>query len=89
MYDIITIGSASIDVFVKAKNDVEKHKGHYDILYHLGEKELVDKINFSTGGDGTNTAVAFSRLGLKTGFIGVVGDGLWKRDLNRKLFHSQ
>ncbi len=76
MYDIITVGSASVDVFVKTKGEVRKHHGHADVCYHLGDKLLIEDLFFSTGGGGTNTAVAFSRLGLKTGFLGVVGDDL-------------
>ena len=72
-YDIITIGSANIDVFLKTKTEVRKHLHHIDLCYRVGEKLLVNDIHFKTGGGGTNTAVAFSRLGLKTGFIGVLG----------------
>src|SRR3989339_149411 len=74
MFDIITIGSATVDVLVESKNEVKKDRNHYDVAYHLGEKILIDKLNFTTGGGGTNTAVAFSRLGLKTGFIGCLGN---------------
>ena len=73
MYDIITIGSASIDLFIKTEGEIRKHHDHLDICYHLGNKLLVKDLIFSTGGGGTNTAVAFSRLGLRTAFIGVVG----------------
>jgi ribokinase len=77
MFDIITIGSATLDIYVKAKNETVKHKKnnheHLDVAYHLGEKILIENLFVSTGGGGTNTAVAFSRLGLRTGFIGVVG----------------
>lgn len=76
MFDIITLGSATIDVLVKAKNEKLKHNHHTDIAYHLGEKILVDDIEFTTGGGGTNTAVAFSRLGLKTAFLGVISHDL-------------
>ncbi|MBX4212638.1 carbohydrate kinase family protein [Candidatus Pacearchaeota archaeon] len=76
MYDIITMGSASIDVFVKTKEEIRKHKSHTDLCYHLGEKILVNDLSFHTGGGGTNTAVAFSRLGLKTGYIGAIGNDL-------------
>lgn len=78
MYDIITIGSATVDVLVDTDEEVRKHRErgreHYDVAYHLGEKYLVSDLRFTTGGGGTNTAVAFARLGLKTGFIGCVGD---------------
>jgi ribokinase len=73
-FDIITLGSATVDVLVESKNEVKKDRNHYDVAYHLGEKILIDKLNFTTGGGGTNTAVAFARLGLKTGFIGCLGD---------------
>lgn len=79
-FDIVTIGSATVDVFVKADTEVRKHEHHVDLCYHLGEKLLIEDVFTATGGGGTNTAVAFSRLGLKTGWIGAVGD-----DLNGKL----
>jgi ribokinase len=81
MFDIITLGSATVDMFVKSKNENIKHEKngveHRDIAYHLGEKMLVEDLEINTGGGGTNSAVAFSRLGLKTGFIGALG-----RDVN-------
>ena len=73
MYDIITIGSATLDIFIKTAGEIRKHESHLDLCYHLGNKLLVSDIIFSSGGGGTNTAVAFSRLGLKTAFLGVVG----------------
>lgn len=73
-YDVITLGSASMDLFVKSSSEEIKHQGHIDLCYPLGDKILIEDIEYNTGGGGTNTAVAFSRLGLKTGFIGVVGD---------------
>jgi len=74
IYDIITIGSSSIDVLVKTSGEIRKHESHLDICYNFGNKLLVSDLIFTTGGGGTNTAVAFSRLGLKTGFIGIVGN---------------
>jgi len=76
MYDIITLGSANIDIFVKTKinPEIRKHENHTDIAYHLGEKILIEDLEITTGGGGTNTAVAFSRLGLKTAFIGALGE---------------
>lgn len=70
MFDVITFGSAVLDAIVDA-NVSEKGKFMY---YPIGEKILIKSLDFSVGGGGTNTAVAFSRLGLRTGFIGKVGD---------------
>jgi ribokinase len=87
-YDIITVGSATLDVFVDAKQELRKHakeKKHIDICYPFGEKLLIDNLDVSVGGGGVNTAVAFSRLGLSAGFIGVLGNDLHGEMLFREL----
>lgn len=77
MYDIITLGSATVDVFVKTrKPEIIKHRQHDDVCYAIGEKVLVEDLHVDTGGGGTNTAVAFSRLGLRTGWVGKLGNDL-------------
>ncbi len=77
MYDVITLGSATVDVFVKTKKpEILKHKNHDDVCYAIGQKVLVEDLHVDTGGGGTNTAVAFSRLGLKTGWVGKLGTDL-------------
>lgn len=77
MYDIITFGSATRDVFLISQEfrPVRDKKFLLDKGLHLplGAKLNVDKIIFETGGGGTNTAVTFSRLGFKTAFVGKVG----------------
>ncbi len=84
MYDVITLGSATVDAFVKARKEIRKHDDHFDICFHLGEKLLIEDLVLTTGGGGTNSAVAFSRLGLKTAFVGAIGN-----DLNGKLILSE
>lgn len=77
MFDIVTVGSAVSDIFVQAApgtSRFEKHTDHEDVCYHIGSKILVQDVQVETGGGGTNTAVAFARLGFKTGFIGKIGD---------------
>jgi len=69
-FDIVSFGSAVVDVFVDT--DVAEKQGH--IHYKVGDKILIKDLKFDIGGGGTNTAVAFSRLGLKTGCICKVGD---------------
>lgn len=70
MFDVICFGSAVVDIFVDT--DVNE-KGKY-MCYPVGSKILLKNLRFDIGGGGTNTAVAFSRLELKTGYIGKVGD---------------
>ncbi len=79
MYDVITVGSGTIDVFIytdrsesisiKTKDNEEGY-----ISYPVGSKLLINNLDFFTGGGGTNSAVALSRLGLKVAHIGKVGN---------------
>ncbi len=63
MFDVITFGSATNDVFLKIKKEDFK----------LGRKVLVDDKIESSGGGGTNTACTLSSLGFKTSYCGLVG----------------
>ena len=82
MFDIITIGGAAEDVFIRTKNpDIVKKGNLHEVCYPIGTKVLVDEIFFDTGGGGTNSAVAFARLGLKTAFLGKLGDDHSAREI--------
>ena len=86
MYDIITVGGANIDVFLNTKkSEVLTFNNHKDICYRLGEKLLIDKLILKTGGGGSNTAVAFSRLGLKTAFLGILGKDIYADIIQNEL----
>ena len=74
MFDVVTFGSAVLDVFLYTGVHEMRAKGSEFIAYKLGEKFLVKDLNFFTGGGGSNTAVGFSRLGLRTGVITKVGN---------------
>jgi len=81
LFDVITVGSNTIDAFVKTKaNLINYHcKGEAKdqsecLAYPVGEKILIEHLDFQVGGGGTNTAVAFSRLGLKTAYLGKIGN---------------
>lgn len=79
-YDIITIGAATRDVFLKSKawevkSDSASPTGLEQCL-PLGAKIPVDDIHFTTGGGATNAAVTFRRMGgLKTACVTRVGAG--------------
>ncbi|MBT4823966.1 carbohydrate kinase family protein [Candidatus Woesearchaeota archaeon] len=77
MYDVITVGSATVDVFVKTDNELIRIKTktcQEDLIaYPCGKKVLIEQLDFMTGGGATNTGVCFSRLGLKTACLGMVG----------------
>jgi ribokinase len=76
-YDVITVGSSTVDVFAHTdpnQSELLKVHEHNDIAYPLGSKIIIKNLNIFTGGGGTNTAVAFSRLGLKTAYLGRIGN---------------
>ncbi len=79
MYDVITIGSATIDCFVDTGESlfqqITKHKDESIVVIPFGTKIVIDKLIFLTGGGGTNSAVSFARLGLKTAYLGKIGGG--------------
>lgn len=80
MYDVISVGSATVDVFAKTQFSelikVIDPKGETDLLaFPAGSKIIIDELEFTTGGGGTNTAVALSRLGHRVAFLGKIGEG--------------
>ncbi|MBD3303983.1 carbohydrate kinase family protein [Candidatus Woesearchaeota archaeon] len=80
MFDVIAVGSATVDVFVISESErIEMLKKKEEICFPVGAKILVDDLYQDTGGGGTNTAVAFSRLGFKTGWIGKIGTDMNSR----------
>ncbi|MCG2690342.1 carbohydrate kinase family protein [Candidatus Parcubacteria bacterium] len=73
MFDIITFGSATIDIFAFLKPLKEKGK----VCFNGGSKEILRGLELQTGGGGTNTAVSFANFGLKTAFCGQIGNDLF------------
>ncbi len=76
MFDVITFGSAIRDAFFYSEDFTTQNR---DLCFHLGAKIEVDKIHFTTGGGGTNSACAFSRLGFKTAIVGQIGNDVGGR----------
>ncbi len=83
MYDIITIGTATRDVFIKSPSFANIHDPeHLKKLGFLkgdatcfipGSKIEIEQPIFATGGGATNTATTFARMGLKVATIGKIG----------------
>ncbi len=75
-YDVISVGSASIDVFIGSKSkDIEMQKihAHEDVCMPIGAKILLGKLYADVGGAGVNSSISFSRLGFKTGLLSKLG----------------
>ena len=85
MHDVITVGSGTIDTFVSTGKRLFKDMKKGCVLVPFGSKVLVDELHIDTGGGGTNTAVSFSRMGLKTAWLGKIGMGSNSRRLMEEM----
>ncbi len=89
MYDIITFGSATKDIFIKSKDvKVIKNKSFITgkgVCFNLGSKVDIEEILFSSGGGGTNTAATFVNQGFKVAYCGAVGDDLAGQEIIEEL----
>jgi ribokinase len=75
-FDIITMGSATVDVFAHTESELIsiQSASHTESLLALpvGGKVIIEELIHTVGGGGTNTAVGFSRLGKKVGYVGCI-----------------
>lgn len=90
MYDVITIGSATRDVYLLSdhfKVARDKHLAKFgEVLYfNLGSKNELKKVVLTTGGGATNAAVTFARQGLRPACICRVGNEESGHDVVRGL----
>lgn len=88
-YDIIAIGGSTEDIMFYTKEAV-LIKNRKDLLrqqllgFEFGAKIVGERVFFTYGGGGANTAVNFAKLGLKTGVITAVG----KDDTGRRVIKN-
>lgn len=80
-FDFITLGSATIDIFLTpepTETEIIKiisNKEDFELIaYPLGSKILIDSLDIEIGGGGTNSAVALKKLGFEVGFYGCIGE---------------
>jgi sugar/nucleoside kinase (ribokinase family) len=71
MFDIVSVGGATQDIFLYSPN--YQVKGD-DLVFEWGEKFVVEDMLVDVGGGACNSAVGFSRLGLKTAIWCRIGD---------------
>jgi ribokinase len=80
MYDVVSVGSAVLDVLVKSKSfklmESEDFAGGVAVCEAYEGKMEADEIEIASGGGGTNNAVSFARKGLKTAVIAEMGADL-------------
>ena len=86
MNDIITIGSATMDVFVECDDATvvsvrAKDKKSEFMSYRYGAKVEITNFDSQVGGGGVNTATNFANLGYNTGAIFKVGDDIYSNGI--------
>ena len=77
MFDVITFGSATTDIFLKS-DTFKKIKNKQFITgrglcFGLGSKVDISELTIASGGGGTNTAATFANQGLSVAYCGSVG----------------
>ncbi len=102
MLDVITIGAATVDIFIKSKKFVVKKDPEYltgqSLSVAYSSKNEIDQSLICSGGGATNAAVSFSRLELKSSCLSLIGDDplsnyiyldLSKNKVNRALLATE
>ncbi len=73
-YDVVTIGTATFDVYLRGYQNLEvKNNGLGLQCFPLGAKIETRSLEFSSGGGATNTAFTFAKQGLKTACVFEIG----------------
>lgn len=86
MCDVITIGSATMDVFVECEDAnivsvFTKNKKSEFMSYPYGSKMEITEFSSQVGGGGVNTACNFANLGFKTCAIFKIGDDIYSKGI--------
>jgi len=78
MYDVITFGSATRDIFARGKEfkiiDSPEFVTGKALAVEAGGKIYIEELVFATGGGGTNCAASFALQGLETAYVGLIGN---------------
>lgn len=87
MFDIITFGSTTKDIYLIFKKLplINKKSAKEGLFFSTGSKTNVEKILFRIGGGGTNTATTFANQGFNVAWCGSIGCDDTGRDLLSKL----
>ncbi|HNW25254.1 MAG TPA: carbohydrate kinase family protein [Candidatus Gastranaerophilaceae bacterium] len=90
MTDVITIGSATMDVFVECEDanivsvSTKNSKSEF-MSYPYGAKMEVSAFASNVGGGGVNTALNFANLGFNTSAICKIGDDIYSKGILQAL----
>jgi sugar/nucleoside kinase (ribokinase family) len=76
MYDLISIGTISVDLYFKGKSFTFKNNR---FALAIGGKYVANQFDLKIGGGGANVAIGVAHHGFKTAVIGKVGNNPFKK----------
>jgi sugar/nucleoside kinase (ribokinase family) len=82
MFDLITVGNISVDLFYKGESITYKNN-RFQLA--IGGKYFADSVIEAIGGGGANVAIGGAKLGLKTAVMGKIGNNPFKSLILDKL----
>ena len=82
MYDLISVGSISIDLYFGGKS-LTRNKERFQLA--IGGKYYGDYFHEDIGGGGCNVAVGVTKLGLRSAVFGKVGNNAFREVILKKL----
>lgn len=86
MFDLISIGDATIDSFLLIHDiEIKNIKGERKAIINWGDKLPVDEFYRTVAGNAANNAVGSARLGLKTAFYTVLAHDVGGREIIYKM----
>ena len=93
MYDVVTIGSATIDAFVESDAaDIvsvsTKHASTDFMAFPYGAKVEIDGFRTAVGGGGLNAAANLAHLGLNTSAVFKIGDDFLGKNIKHRVKSS-
>lgn len=75
-FDVVTIGNSTIDIFFPIENSNDHFRFNEEtkeLCMRLGDKTIVDNVNFTLGGNAANVGVGLSKLGFKATVFSEIG----------------
>ncbi len=89
MFDVVTFGSATRDIFVRSKDfkiiDSPDFVSGKALAVGAGSKVYVEQLVFASGGGGSNSAATFALQGLKTAYVGLIGNDVGGLEIFKEL----
>src|SRR3989344_2782970 len=82
MFDLISIGNISIDLYFKG-NSLTFKEDRFQLA--IGGKYFADHFYTGVGGGGVNVAAGATKLGLHTAILGTIGENPFKKIVLRLL----